>query len=79
MQHITMSHKGQVVIPQKIREELGFKPGTKLRVTVSGSSVILSRDTSSGWRELAGIAEGTDLISAHSEEKQRELNADVRL
>lgn len=28
----TMSTKGQVVIPAKLREELGFKPGTRFVV-----------------------------------------------
>ena len=36
-----MSSKGQVVIPKPVREALGLKPGTPLRVSVEGKKVIL--------------------------------------
>ena len=36
-----VSSKGQVVIPKRIREELGLTPGTVLRVWVEGKRVIL--------------------------------------
>jgi len=36
-----VSSKGQVVIPKRVREELGLTPGTVLRVRVEGKKVIL--------------------------------------
>ncbi len=36
-----ISSKGQVVIPKPVREALGLKPGTVLKVRVEGRRVIL--------------------------------------
>ena len=36
-----VSSKGQVVIPKRIREELGLTPGTVLMVWVEGKRVVL--------------------------------------
>ena len=37
----SMSSKGQVVIPAKIRDDLGLQPGVKLMVATDGESVLL--------------------------------------
>jgi len=39
----TISEKGQVVIPQSIRKELGIKPKTKFLVFGRGDIVIMKR------------------------------------
>ena len=39
----TMSEKGQVVIPQSIRKELGIKPKTKFLVYGRGDMVIMKK------------------------------------
>ena len=36
-----VSSKGQVVIPKPIREALGLRPGTLLRVSIEGGRVVL--------------------------------------
>lgn len=36
-----VSSRGQVVIPKPVREKLGLKPGTTLKVRVEGSRIIL--------------------------------------
>lgn len=38
---VTTNAKGQVVIPQKIREKLGIAENTPLQVTLAGNSLIL--------------------------------------
>ncbi|HEX9783435.1 MAG TPA: AbrB/MazE/SpoVT family DNA-binding domain-containing protein [Opitutaceae bacterium] len=38
----TVSTKGQVVLPQKARRELGIGPGTKLDCRIDGGSVVLT-------------------------------------
>lgn len=38
---VSMSPKGRVVIPEDVRERLGFKAGTKFVVFGSGDKVIL--------------------------------------
>jgi len=37
----SLSTKGQIVIPQGIREKLGLEPGTKLIVIQEGDSILL--------------------------------------
>ncbi len=39
----TMSEKGQIVIPQSIRKELGIKPKTKFLVFGKGDTVIMKK------------------------------------
>ncbi|HEW93794.1 AbrB family transcriptional regulator [Candidatus Geothermarchaeota archaeon] len=41
MHTTVVSKKGQVVIPKAIRDRLGLKPGTVLRVDTEGKKVIL--------------------------------------
>ena len=42
MEMTSISSRGQVVIPQRVREEYFFKPGTRLRV-IAGPDVIIFR------------------------------------
>ena len=39
---ITVSPKGQIVIPQEVRDRLGIKPGTKLRLQLRDTLIELS-------------------------------------
>lgn len=43
VQVTTTSPKGQVVIPQEIREELGIESGTKFAVYGKGDTIIFKR------------------------------------
>jgi AbrB family looped-hinge helix DNA binding protein len=41
MESVTVSTKFQVVIPQRVRKNLGIKPGQKMRVTAFEDQVVL--------------------------------------
>jgi len=43
VQMTTASEKGQVVIPQEIRDELGIESGTKFAVYGKGDTIIFKR------------------------------------
>jgi AbrB family looped-hinge helix DNA binding protein len=51
-----MSEKGQVVIPQSIRKELGIKPKTKFPVYGRGDTVIMKKlelpDLKKEWEDI---------------------------
>ena len=52
----TISEKGQVVIPQSIRKELGIKPRTKFLVFGRGDTVIMKKlempDVKKEWDDI---------------------------
>jgi len=80
--YITVSSKGQVVIPSKIREQLGISTGTRMAVELEGGRVVLDPETlDAKLRKLramrgvtAGGPSGTDLlIEERRLEREREL------
>ncbi len=58
MERATVSTKYQVVIPKKVREELGIKPGQKVHVIPSMGRIELIPLQS--VRESRGFLEGID-------------------
>jgi AbrB family looped-hinge helix DNA binding protein len=80
--HITVSSKGQVVIPSFIREQLGIQRGTRVAVRVEGGQVILHpQSPEAELRRIkamrgytAGGPSGTDmLLEDRRREREREL------
>ncbi|MCK6585453.1 MAG: AbrB/MazE/SpoVT family DNA-binding domain-containing protein [Anaerolineales bacterium] len=66
--------KGQVVIPSKIRKQLGIKDGTYLQIDVNAATrqIILTPVTREYIRSLRGRYKGKGLMKALMEEKKRE-------
>ncbi len=56
MDTVKVSPKFQVVIPKKLREALGLKPGEELQIYLLDRSIRLQRPRS--IKELRGIAKG---------------------
>ncbi|MFN3388804.1 MAG: AbrB/MazE/SpoVT family DNA-binding domain-containing protein [Allosphingosinicella sp.] len=48
--HITLSSKGQIVIPKDIRDALGLKPGEKLAVSLRGGKIVMEPSEPVGER-----------------------------
>lgn len=73
METITTS-KGQVVIPSKIRKQLGIKDGTYLQIDVNTDTrqIILTPVTREYIRSLRGKYKGKGLMKALMAEKKRE-------
>jgi AbrB family looped-hinge helix DNA binding protein len=76
----TISEKGQVVIPQSIRKELGIKPKTKFLVFGKGDTVIMKKlelpDMKKEWNEIFKVMDEKNL-KISKEEIQKEV-AEVR-
>ncbi len=66
--------KGQVVIPSKIRKQLGIKDGTYLQIDVNTDTrqIILTPVTREYIRSLRGKYKGKGLMKALMAEKKRE-------
>lgn len=69
----SLSTRGQVVIPKEIRQALGLKAGTKLRVQLYGQTIILETLKPDLGSRLYGKYKGSDLVSELEEEHKREL------
>jgi AbrB family looped-hinge helix DNA binding protein len=72
----TMSEKGQVVIPQSIRKELGIKPKTKFIVYGRGDTVIMKKlelpDLKKEWADIFKLMDKKEL-KISDKEIQKEI------
>ncbi len=72
----TMSEKGQVVIPQSIRKELGIKPKTKFLVYGRGDTVIMKKlelpDIKKEWEDIFKLMDKKEL-KISDKEVQKEI------
>ena len=73
METVTTS-KGQVVIPSKIRKQLGIKDGTYLQIEVDATTkqIILTPVTREYIHSLRGKYKGKGLMKALMADKKRE-------
>ena len=66
---VKVSPKFQIVIPKKIREELGLKPGEELNIFVLGRSIWVQRPRP--IKGLRGIAGGIEWKDEYRDRKDR--------
>ena len=76
MPTVTVSSKGQIVIPLDLRRELGLREGSKLEVTAKGDGLVLTRVRARagrpGWRAWGGALAGSGALEEHRKEHARE-------
>ena len=72
----TMTVKGQIVIPAKLRKKAGLKKGTRVYMEERNGDIILHPATPEFYDRACGILKGAKLTEAlqdfRKEEKQRE-------
>lgn len=76
-----VSSKGQVVIPQDIREELSLEEGTPLAVAVQNMTVVLKKielPKIKSWKEIAKPFRIAAAESGFTEQDLDKLIAEVR-
>lgn len=73
METSTVTKKGQVTIPLKLREFLGLKTGEKVVFDVEGRKVILKKAPKDPIEDLIGLGRG---IFDKSVEYQRKIRAE---
>ena len=81
--HITVSSKGQIVIPAAIREELGIEAGTRVAIRRDGPELILKPETLTAKlamiKKMRGItAGGPSLCDELLEDRRRERERELR-
>ncbi len=75
---LTLSSKGQLVIPKDVRKALGLKPGNRLHAKVSGNQLILEPAQVLSAKELRGILAGTDALRDLEQEHHLEVAEDEK-
>lgn len=66
----TMSSRGQIVIPQNIRDELGLNSGIKFLVIGEGDTIILKRLEAPSMHELKTLLTRSRTLSKKSKMKK---------
>lgn len=73
---VTVSTKGQIILPKEIREALDLREGDRLRATVEGDQVLLKRlprPDRGDWRRWRGFLAGTRAVEEHLTEHAEEV------
>ena len=68
MELVTVSPKFQVVIPKRLRDQLGLKPGEKLRTVLWGGKIVLLRPR--GIEEMEGAFPGLGPFEREEEDRE---------
>jgi AbrB family looped-hinge helix DNA binding protein len=70
----TISQKGQVVIPQSIRKELGIKPKNKFIVYAKGDTIIMKKlqlpNLQKEWEDIFKLMDKKELNISEEEIKK---------
>jgi AbrB family looped-hinge helix DNA binding protein len=58
MEAVTLSTKGQLVIPASVRGALHLKPGSRLNVSIQGGNIVLKPEGMKAWKPVnpAGVS-----------------------
>jgi AbrB family looped-hinge helix DNA binding protein len=75
---VTLSSKGQVVLPKQARTRLQLRPGTKFVCRVNGDSIILTLEPRSRERPKLILDPATGLRITKSPPEVRVSSEDVR-
>ena len=67
-----MSSKGQLVIPAKLREELGFKPGVRVVFKKQGKGLLIESGAYEAMLALRGKYAGKGLEESFAEDRRLE-------
>jgi AbrB family looped-hinge helix DNA binding protein len=72
-EYTTLSTKGQIIIPAKIREQLKLEAGTKLSIQRDGQTLILRPITPEFIDSLCGSTSGLGKLRdvMHRDDKER--------
>ncbi|HEY64407.1 MAG TPA: AbrB/MazE/SpoVT family DNA-binding domain-containing protein [Caldilineae bacterium] len=74
---VTLSNKGQIVLPREIRQALGLRKGDKPRITIEeGYRLVLTPlpfNHGEDWRRWRGYLAGTKALQKHIAQHAQEI------
>jgi AbrB family looped-hinge helix DNA binding protein len=62
MEAVTLSTKGQLVIPTSVRGALHLKPGSRLNVSIQNGNIVLKPEGAKAWNPINPV--GVSLSTA---------------
>ncbi|NBC64383.1 MAG: AbrB/MazE/SpoVT family DNA-binding domain-containing protein [Bacteroidetes bacterium] len=68
----TITKKGQIVIPAKLRKKYNIDPGTTIHVEDKDGKIVLTPITPEYIRSLRGITEGSGALKMLEEERRKD-------
>ncbi len=68
----TITKKGQIVIPAKLRKKYDITAGTTIRVDDEDGKIVLTPVTSDYIGELRGITKGSGALRVLEQEREKE-------
>ncbi len=78
METTSMSVKGQVVIPNKIRKALGLKPNSKLVILQDGSNILLKPIEEPKIKDFKNLIAMGDEISEKLNLKRKDIGRVIK-
>lgn len=84
MARTKLSAKGQMVLPKRIRDEMGWELGQELEVDREGDRVVVRaadadrQEWLARFSQLRGILKGTNALEEYAADRHAELEADDR-
>ncbi len=76
---VTLSSKGQVVLPKQVRTRLQLRPGTRFACKVDGNSIILTLEPRNREHSKLILDPVTGLRITQSPPEVKISNSDVRM
>jgi AbrB family looped-hinge helix DNA binding protein len=69
---VRFTGKGQVVIPRRLRKELGVQEGTRALVYPQGDAIVVKPIAPRHIRNLRGSMKGSEIMKALMDDRKRE-------
>ena len=77
MATVTVSSRGQIVLPKRIRDELEIHEGDRMEIRRDGNRIVLDPATrqpdEKDWRAWRGALAGTTALEDHLKEHREEV------
>lgn len=78
MATVTVSSRGQIVLPKQLRQELSIREGDQVEVRREGNRIVLDpaadrHPKESDWRAWRGALAGTRTLEDHLQEHREEV------
>lgn len=76
----TISSKGQIVLPKRLRDEMSIHEGDRVEISREDDRIVLRllepHDRPSDWRRWRGVLAGSTALEDHLREHGEEVAAD---